>query len=119
MNEEGIEEVDNENDKENYMDNEEHIEEANLEYSDENGEKNGQIISHPIQEQNIDNNLQIPGEQINTQQNIVPGYINDNKKQNELQIIVEETNENKQKEDEINEKDKNLNININEINSDG
>ena len=121
INEEGIEEVGgyNENDKENYIDNEEHIEEANLEYSDENGEKNGQIISHPIQEQNIDNNLQIPEEQINTQQNIVPGYINDNKKQNELQIIVEETNENKLKEDEINEKDKNLNININQINSDG
>ena len=60
INEEGIEEVGsyNENDKENYIDNEEHIEEANLEYSDENGEKNGQIISHPIQEQNIDNNLQ-------------------------------------------------------------
>ena len=102
--EEEIENIedDNENYRDNYMENAEHIEEANLEYSEENGDKNGQNVEN-LREQNINEN--IPEEEINKEQNNIRGYINDNNnKQNELQTIIEDAEENRKKTDETNEK---------------
>ena len=121
-NNEGIEEIENGeefNYNDNYIDTEGHVEETNLEYSEENFEKSGKK-DRGSGEKISNEKKTFNKEQINKNiilSNISPIKNNskNNQNENKLQTILEETNENNLTSPKDKEDNKNLNQIKNEI----